>query len=139
MKRLDEIDANTESRYQSASIELRRLLSQTEERFDALMMALTDEGCEGPWLFSITPASSGSFGSRMAERLGRGSWATDRVRLTLWCEHSRLPVHLLSGDARKGVYEIERPREWLVKIAPYARFAAGALSLALPVAGAALK
>ena len=39
----------------------------------------------------------------------------------------------------RGVYEFEQPRKWLVKVAPYIRFVAGTLSLALPVAGSIVK
>ncbi|MEM7134078.1 MAG: COR domain-containing protein, partial [Chloroflexota bacterium] len=131
LNRLDELNATVKSGFQSTSMELRRLLSQTEERFDELMTALTDEASEGPRLFSLVPVSSGGW--------ARDRWATQKVRLILWCEHSRLPVPILSGDASQGVYEIEQPRAWLVKIGPYARFAANALSLALPVAGVGIK
>jgi hypothetical protein len=41
------------------------------------------------------------------------------MRLTLFCEHSRWPVHALSpGPARAGVYELDVPREWWVKLSP---------------------
>ncbi|MEM7534399.1 MAG: COR domain-containing protein [Chloroflexota bacterium] len=106
------------------------IISKNEELYRQLMTTMVDEAREGPRLFSITPASGNGFG-------WRDHWATTRIRLTLWCEHSRLPVPLLSGDDKQGVYIIERPRKWLKDIAPYARGIAGVLSLAFPVVAAA--
>jgi internalin A len=37
--------------------------------------------------------------------------------LTLWCEHSRLPLPALNDrDRQRGVYEIELDREWFRQI-----------------------
>lgn len=63
-----------------------------------------------------------------------------KFRLTLWCEHSRLPLPSLNGkDIDKGVYEIERNREWFKKAGPYLKLVTGTLSLVLPVASSSVK
>ncbi|MEM7537627.1 MAG: COR domain-containing protein [Chloroflexota bacterium] len=138
MRNLNQIQQSVTTGFAMTTAQLtaqtRTILSRIDERYHQLMIALVDEAREGPRLFSITPASGSNFGSNVSSR---DRWATTRIRLTLWCEHSRLPVPLLSGDDEQGVYIIERPREWLVQIAPYARVAAGVLSLVLPVAAAA--
>jgi len=60
--------------------------------------------------------------------------------LTLWCEHSRLPLPVLNGkDDRRGVYDLNLPREWFVKAAPFLKVLSGTLSLVLPVALSATK
>jgi hypothetical protein len=41
------------------------------------------------------------------------------MKLTLYCEHSRWPVHALElNTPEAGVYTLEVPREWWVKVAP---------------------
>jgi hypothetical protein len=35
-----------------------------------------------------------------------------------------MPVPELWGEPERGVYEFEKPREWLLKIAPYAKVVA---------------
>jgi len=61
-------------------------------------------------------------------------------RLTLWCEHSQLPLPALYGDgSRKGSFDIEITRAWYKKVAPYLKLVTGTLSLILPVASSAFK
>ena len=68
------------------------------------------------------------------------NWIRAKFRLTLWCEHSRLPLPSLNGlKSKKGVYEIELTRDWFKKAGPYLKFLTGTLSLALPVASSAVK
>jgi hypothetical protein len=63
-----------------------------------------------------------------------------KFRLTLWCEHSRLPLPFLNkGDKSKGVYTFEIPRDWFVKAAPFLKTLTGILSLALPVASSVIR
>jgi len=126
-----EIVRAQEAGFQSVHSELRRLISQADEQFAGLMAALTDEARDGPRLFSLAPVEP--------RRWGRPGWAGQRVRLTLWCEHSRLPLPALWGDPERGSYVFEWPREWLVRLAPYARLVSATLSLVLPVAGSAVK
>ena len=51
-------------------------------------------------------------------------------RLTLWCEH---PGHWHPWPAAS--YPLDQPREWLVRIGPYAALVLKALKLAMPLAG----
>jgi hypothetical protein len=63
-----------------------------------------------------------------------------KFSLTLWCEHSRLPLPSLYGkESNKGVYEIELTRDWFKNAAPYLKILTGTLSLVLPVASSAVK
>ena len=127
----DEIKRGMEDGFQSVRVDLRRLISQVDEQFAALMTALVDEARDGPRLFSLTPVEP--------KLWGKPKWVSQKVRLTLWCEHSRMPLPELGDDPSCGTYDLEMTREWLVKIAPYAKFVAGVLSLALPVASSAIK
>lgn len=126
-----EIKQGMETGFQSVRVDLRRLISQADEQFAQLMATLVDEARDGPRLFSLTPVEP---------RLWRKPrWISQKVRLTLWCEYSRMPLPELWNDSTQGVYEFDMPREWLIKVAPYARFVAATLSLVLPVAGSAVK
>jgi internalin A len=96
------------------------------------MRALTDEAKEGPRLFSFEPMDRRVF--------DRPKWISAKFRLTLWCEHSRRPLPVINGkDDTRGVYELDIPREWLVKATPYLKLVTGLLSLVVPVATAAIK
>jgi hypothetical protein len=96
------------------------------------MQALTDEAKDGPRLFSFQPVEPGFF--------DRPDWISRKFRLTLWCEHSRLPLPALNGDEdRRGVYDLTFPREWFVKAAPFFKALTTTLSLVLPVASSATK
>ncbi len=121
MGRFDRLDDRT-----------RRILSQVDNAYTGLMQVFTDEAKEGPRLFSLVPVDRSKFNPRQ--------WARAKFRLTLWCEHSRLPLPALDGiDSKKGVYEIELTREWFKKAGPYLKLLAGTLSLVLPVASSAVK
>ncbi|WP_287130992.1 COR domain-containing protein [Candidatus Cyanaurora vandensis] len=115
---------------QTSRIEVQAFMSKADEHYAAVMTTLLDEGRDGPRLISWTPVDPGFW--------DRPGWMSQKIRLTLWCEHSRLPLPILWGDKR-GVYEFDQPREWLVKVAPYVRLVTGALSLVLPVAASAAK
>jgi GTPase SAR1 family protein len=121
MGRFDQLDTGTQ-----------RILSRVEDAFTCLMHSLTDDAKEGPRLFSFQPVDPGFF--------DRPKWISQKFRLTLWCEHSRLPLPELNGPASKaGVYELNLPREWFVKATPFLKVLTGTLSLVLPVAASATK
>jgi Leucine-rich repeat (LRR) protein len=127
-----EIKAAVENGFQSLSVELRRGMSQADEQFAALMKIFTDEAKDGPRLFSFVPADPGF--------LDRPKWSHAKFRLTLWCEHSRLPLPQLNGEGdKRGVYEIELPKSWIIKAAPFLKMVTGTLSLVYPVASSATK
>jgi hypothetical protein len=119
-------------RFDKLDVGQQRLLSKVDDAFTGLMQALTDEAKDGPRLFNLEPIDPGFF--------DRPKWVSQKFRLTLWCEHSRLPLPALNGEGdKRGVYDLNIPRDWLVKAAPFLKVLAGTLSLVLPVASAATK
>jgi hypothetical protein len=132
LREIGNLDIRAEERYQSLSQEQRKILSQIDEEFASLMQMLTDEAKDGPRLFSFKPVDPKFFDSP--------KWMKTKFQITLWCEHSRLPLPALNpNDKNKGVYELELSREWLTKTAPYLKILTGTLSLVLPVAASATK
>ncbi|ODG97604.1 hypothetical protein A4S05_12975 [Nostoc sp. KVJ20] len=120
------------ARFQVLSQEQRTILSQVDQQFAELMQMLTDEAKDGPRLFSFQPVDPKFF--------DRPKWISAKFQLTLWCEHARQPLPALNpDDKKKGVYELDLPREWFTKAVPYLRILTGTLSLVLPVAGSATK
>jgi Leucine-rich repeat (LRR) protein len=116
---------------EAQSTEIQRALSQAEERLRNLLHALDDEARDGPRLFSIAP---------VPPTVLRPSLATERVEITLWCEHARLPLYLLDPPgSRRGVYELKMPRKWLIKAAPWIQAVSLVIRSLLPVSLAALK
>ncbi|WP_089727137.1 COR domain-containing protein [Candidatus Thiosymbion oneisti] len=110
----------------------RELLSKVEDGYAGLMRTLVDEAKEGPRLFSLEPVEPGFW--------DRPKWVSARFRVTLWCEHSRLPLPVLNGkDSKQGVYDLDLPRQWLVKSAPFLKLLTGTLGLVVPVAASATK
>jgi internalin A len=130
-QKLDAMSAQIRDGFQNTSADLRRVMSQIDRKYDLLLTNLNHDGKEAPRLISIIPVEP-TFWSKP-------NWVSQKIKLILWCEHSRLPLPLLWHDESKGVYELEQPREWLVKVAPYAKFVATTLSLVLPIAGAGAK
>jgi len=110
---------------------LRRIMSQVEDAFRGVMQTITDEGKDGPRLFSLEPVKCSTFNP--------DGWVKKKFRVTLWCEHTRLPLPLLNNNSQEGVYEFDVTREWFVTAAPFLKVLAGTLSLVLPVAASATK
>jgi hypothetical protein len=126
------VDRRGEERFQSLSQDQRIILSKIDEEFASLMQMLTDEAKEGPRLFSFKLIKTGF--------LDTPKWLSKKNQITLWCEHSRLPLPALNpNDKKKGVYELEVSRQWFTKAAPYLKILTGTLSLVLPVAASATK
>jgi GTPase SAR1 family protein len=98
-------------------------LSRIDEKYAEFLQAFADEAKEGPRLFSLVPVDRSGFDPR--------AWKHANFRLTLWCEHSHLPLPMLNAekDRNKGIYEIELTREWFRKAAPFLKMAIGTLSL----------
>jgi internalin A len=131
MGRFDRLDERT-----------RRTLSRVDNAYTNLIQVLTDEAKEGPRLFTLVPKDRSRFTPREFGKLKLPlpRWIKESFILTLWCEHSRLPLPALNGNhSRKGVYEIELDREWFKKAAPFLRLLMGTLSLVLPVAASSIK
>lgn len=120
------------SRFERLDAGTKELVAKVEAGYTSLMQALTNEAKEGPRLFSFEPVDAGFF--------GRPKWISEKFRVTLWCEHSRLPLPALNGKGdKRGVYELTLPREWVTKAAPFLKLIAGTLSLIAPVAASATK
>ena len=120
-------------RFDKLDIGSQRILSKVDDAFARLIQALTEEAKDGPRLFSFQPVDPKFF--------DRPKWINQKFRLTLWCEHSRLPLPALSkkkGD-RRGVYDLNLPRDWFVKAGPFLKVLTGTLSLVLPIASSATK
>ncbi|MCC5644356.1 leucine-rich repeat domain-containing protein [Nostoc sp. CHAB 5824] len=126
------LERRDQARFQALSHEQRTILSQVDQQFAELMQMLTDEAKDGPRLFSFKPIDPKFF--------DRPKWISAKFQLTLWCEHARQPLPALNpNDKKRGVYELDLPREWFTKAVPYLRILTGTLSLVLPVAGSATK
>ncbi len=118
-------------RFDKLDLRTQRILSKVDNAFTGLMRALTDEAKDGPRLFSLHPVERSAFNPK--------GWVKKRFRVTLWCEHSRLPLPLLNKHDREGVYEFDVTQEWFEKAAPLLKVLTGTLSLVLPVAASAAK
>ncbi|MDB9475472.1 COR domain-containing protein, partial [Dolichospermum circinale] len=125
-------DSLNENRFRELSDEQRIALSKIDQQFATFMQMLTDEAKDGPRLFSFKPIEP--------RFLDKPKWINAKFQLTLWCEHARQPLPALNPkDPKKGVYELDLPREWFTKAIPYLKILTGTLSLVLPVAGSATK
>jgi hypothetical protein len=121
MRRFDRLDHGTQ-----------KIISKVEDAFTRVMQALADESKDGPRLFSLVPVNRSRFNPK--------TWTSEKFRLTLWCEHSSLPLPLLNSvGSTKGVIELELKREWVKKAAPFLKVLGETLNLVLPVAAAATK
>lgn len=119
-------------RFATLRADSRELVSKVDAAFATVMQAMLDEGREGPRLFSMEPVEPGL--------LDRPKWINAKFKVTLWCEHSRLPVHALKGNKKnQGVYTIWLPRDWVVRAAPFLGALTGVLSLVAPIAAAGAK
>lgn len=101
-------------------------MSQADEQYRALLTTLSDPAKDGPRLFSFEPVDPGFW--------DKPKWVAQKFRLTLWCEHSRLPLPILNEDNTIGVYDIELTREWLKRASPILHILSVTLKLALPIA-----
>jgi Leucine-rich repeat (LRR) protein/GTPase SAR1 family protein len=125
-------DREAQNRFQILGQNDRRIISQIEDAYTGLMQGLTDEAREGPRLFSFEPLDRHIF--------DRPKWISAKFRLTLWCEHSRLPLPAINGEnSALGVYELDMPRDWVLRVAPYLRVLTGLLSLVVPVLASGAK
>jgi Leucine-rich repeat (LRR) protein len=120
-------DSLDQKRYLDLNKNQEKILSLIDQQFDQLMQTLTDEAKEGPRLFSIIPVDPKFFDSP--------KWLKSKFQITLWCEHSRLPLTFLNpADSKLGIYEVEISRQWFTKAKPLIKTITTTLSLVLPVA-----
>jgi Leucine-rich repeat (LRR) protein len=110
----------------------KEFVSKVEAAYMALMRTMIDEAKDGPRLFSFEPVDPGFF--------DRPKWISEKFRVTLWCEHSRVPLPNLNGDGdKRGVYDLTMPRDWVVKAAPFLRAFASTLSMVVPIVASGTK
>ena len=100
------------------------LLSRSDEQISVLLAGLDNEGEHGPRLLTLLPIERG---------WRKPGWLSLRFRLTLFCEHSHLPIHLLDGVAASGVYDIAVPRELVVAALPILRRIVDVLGVLTPL------
>jgi GTPase SAR1 family protein len=82
----------------------------------SVMATLMDSGHDGPRLFSVKLLEPGF--------LDNPNWASTKLQVTLWCEHSHLPLCFLSAKSKtEGVYHIDVQKEWLIKAGKCLKFA----------------
>jgi hypothetical protein len=94
-----------------------RLSTEIDAQTQQYLRLLADDAAAGPRLFTVEHIDR----SPLA-KLGKR-----RLRIVLWCEHSKLPVHLLGTDPDRGVYTVEVDQEWLIKARPWINLAARVL------------
>jgi hypothetical protein len=97
-----------------------------DEKLDDFLESLDDEVRRAPWLAGI---------DELPATVRRPRLTHVGLRLSLWCEHARLPLSVLRNDPKAGVYELTVPREWLVKAAPYLRVGLTLLRTFTPIVG----
>jgi len=90
-----------------------------------MLKALAKEVVDCPRLFTITPRARSV--SRML------SITTDAYDLTLWCEH---PGHWHAW--KPATYQLQKPKDLFVTIAPYLNLVFKTLRLAVPVVTAGM-
>ncbi len=101
--------------------------SRVARYFMSLMNAIADEAKNGPRLFTFRSRDAGLSPQQLFSR---------PIALQLWCEAEGCQHPVIEKD--KGFYEITQPREWVMKIAPYANFALDVLKTVAPIAAPAI-
>lgn len=124
--------AQIKDKLDDVHVDTRRVLSRVDKAYDDLIRVFADEAKEGPRLFSIRPVDFENI-----DKLK--NLTTYKLRLQLWCEHSQLPLFILNDGDTRGQYDLEMPREWVIKAAPYLNALNTTLSLVLPTVMAGFK
>lgn len=93
------------------------------------MKAMANEAKEGPRLFTWKPTDPD----------WKKKLFSKRYQIRLWCEAEGCP-HPIHEEKDKsiGVYEFDADREWVTRVAPYARFIVGMLKTVAPIAAPAV-
>ncbi|MBK9926307.1 MAG: hypothetical protein IPP66_13580 [Anaerolineales bacterium] len=106
------------------------VLPDTDKVMNEIFKILSDEAKDGPRLFSIAPVNRSSLDPK--------EWLSTKYKVILWCEHSGLPLVVLNGEGdKRGVYELDLPREWVLQAAPYLKTISTALGLVFPILSSA--
>jgi hypothetical protein len=101
--------------------------SRVADVFMATMRAIADEAKFGPRLFTLHTKHTG---------FSLAQLFSQSLELQMWCEAEgcQHPVK----EQGEGVYPVDKPREWLAQIAPYANFALKVLATVTPIAAPAI-
>lgn len=102
---------------------LAEVASASADNVRRVLRAIASEANDCPRLFHVDSITASSKVRGMVY---------DEFRLQLWCEHGG------SWHATGAPYRLTGPRDWITRIAPYARLVAKTLQAAVPIAGAAL-
>jgi hypothetical protein len=99
--------------------------SRIADYFWATMQAISDEGKNGPRLFTF---------QQRGVDFSLKQLFTRPLELQLWCEAEgcQHPVY------DEGIYAIDQPRDWVTALAPYANFVLGVLKTVSPIAAPAI-
>lgn len=121
---LEEMDLSGQIRAIQAKLD--GLDSRIANYFWAIMQAIATESKEGPRLAIIRPIDADWKKKAFA----------NRYRIHFWCEAEgcQHPVF----EKGKGIYEFDSDKEWVMRVAPYANFAASVLKTVLPMAAPAV-
>lgn len=104
--------------------------TKTHREIQKLIQLVSDEASRGPRFYTVELRDRQAWHQRLTH-VG--------VRVVLWCEHSRMPLYALDGDPASGVYDIDMPRDWLIRSAPWIKRTLKVLwSTVLPGGAAAL-
>jgi internalin A len=107
--------------------QLAGLDSRVANYFMGMMRAIANEAKSGPRLFTFRAGNANLPWKQLISR---------PMEIQLWCEHEgHLHPVVESG---KGVYSIDMPYDWVVKIAPYANVALDILKTVVPIAAPAI-
>ena len=99
VRRADKSEANAMERW-----------SLTHRELQKMIRLLSDEAARGPRFYTVELRDRQAWHQKLTH-VG--------VRVVLWCEHSRLPLYVLDDDPASGVFDIDVPRDWLVRSAPW--------------------
>ena len=101
--------------------------SRIADYFMRTLHAIADEAKSGPRLFTFRARETNIPLQQLFMR---------PMELQLWCEHEGHPHPVM--DTGKGVYQIDQPQDWVVKIAPYANFVLDVLKTVAPMVSPAI-
>ena len=123
--RLDRLETRLLTRIDTLDDDQKALLHRVDAGLTRIMRTLADEAADCPRLFTLVP---------LDRSMLHPGWTTTRMRLTLYCEHSRVPVHVLDPDRpNAGIYTVEVPRDWWIKAVPLLKLTAALVKLILGV------
>jgi internalin A len=103
--------------------QLKRYAADTADLVRRVLIAVSLEVTDCPRLFTLTPKQASG-----RERLRPDQ---DHYQLLLWCEHPNY-----WHPWKPATYQLQQPKDWLVRISPYANLVLRTLQLVVPVASA---